>query len=71
VPPQERDRIFERFASLDDKGGWGLGLPIAEGVARAHGGDLAYTGRAFILTLPLHSGVLTAGHRTFSSSFPN
>jgi two-component system, OmpR family, sensor kinase len=56
VPPADRDRIFERFASLDDKGGSGLGLPIARGVARAHGGDLVYTGRAFELLLPLPGG---------------
>jgi signal transduction histidine kinase len=53
VAPGDRERIFERFASLDDKGGSGLGLPIARGVARAHGGDLVYTGTAFELTLPL------------------
>ncbi|QJY49038.1 HAMP domain-containing sensor histidine kinase [Pseudonocardia broussonetiae] len=53
VPLADRDRIFERFASLDDKGGSGLGLPIARGVARAHGGDLVHTGRAFELALPI------------------
>jgi hypothetical protein len=37
-----------------DRGGSGLGLPIADGVASAHGGDLVYTGTAFVLTLPLH-----------------
>ena len=55
----ERELIFERFASLDDKGGSGLGLPIARGVARAHGGDLVYTGSAFVLTLPLSPGMQT------------
>ena len=41
-----------------DAGGFGLGLPFARAVARAHGGDLA-TGdeqadrTAFVLTLPL------------------
>lgn len=53
VAPDDRERIFERFASLDDKGGSGLGLPIARGVAKAHGGNLVYTGSAFELTLPL------------------
>jgi two-component system, OmpR family, sensor kinase len=53
VPEDNRERVFERFASLDDKGGSGLGLPIARGVARAHGGDLVYTGQAFELTLPI------------------
>jgi signal transduction histidine kinase len=57
VVPEDRERIFERFASLDDKGGSGLGLPIARGVARAHGGELVYTGTAFELTLPLAAAV--------------
>jgi signal transduction histidine kinase len=57
VPEENRERVFERFASLDDKGGSGLGLPIARGVARAHGGDLVYTGRAFELTLPISTRV--------------
>jgi two-component system, OmpR family, sensor kinase len=57
VAPEDRERIFERFASLDDKGGSGLGLPIARGVARAHGGDLVYTGTAFELTLPLSASI--------------
>ncbi|HSH60669.1 MAG TPA: PAS domain S-box protein [Acidimicrobiales bacterium] len=46
------DRAFERFASLDGKGGSGLGLPIARGLARAHDGDLNYEDGAFVLRLP-------------------
>jgi signal transduction histidine kinase len=57
VPDENRERVFERFASLDDKGGSGLGLPIARGVARAHGGDLVYTGGAFELTLPVSASL--------------
>lgn len=45
--------VFERFTSLDGRGGSGLGLPIARGVARAHGGDLVYDDGAFVLRLPL------------------
>ncbi len=61
VPPDERERIFERLVRLDDardreSGGAGLGLAIARGLARAHGGDLIYvpgtTGARFRLTLP-------------------
>lgn len=51
VPEADRERIFERFASLDGKGGSGLGLPIAAGVAHAHGGDLDYREGAFVLTV--------------------
>jgi PAS domain S-box-containing protein len=52
VPVDARDRVFERFVSLDGKGGSGLGLPIARGLARAMGGDLRYDD-GFLLTLPL------------------
>lgn len=45
VAPADRERIFERLVRLDearssDDGGAGLGLAIARGIARAHGGDL-------------------------------
>lgn len=47
-----RELIFERFATLDGRGGSGLGLPIARGVARAHGGDLTYDDDGFLFRLP-------------------
>ena len=64
VPAADRERIFERLVRLDearsaDDGGAGLGLAIARGIARAHGGDLtcveppAGAGAAFRLELPL------------------
>lgn len=65
VPEAERERIFERLVRLDQArnaqdAGAGLGLPIARGIARAHGGDLACLpaehGAWFRLTLP------AAGH---------
>ncbi|WP_440710776.1 HAMP domain-containing sensor histidine kinase [Herbiconiux sp. YIM B11900] len=67
VPPEDRERIFDRLVRLDSSrnargGGAGLGLPIARGIARAHGGDLVSVepsevgssahGAAFALTLP-------------------
>lgn len=52
VPNGMVNRVFDRFATLDGKGGSGLGLPIARGLARAHGGDLTYEARNFVLRLP-------------------
>ncbi|TQM81004.1 signal transduction histidine kinase [Saccharothrix saharensis] len=48
VPPEDRERIFDRLVRLDEardqrSGGSGLGLPIARGVVRAHGGELSCT----------------------------
>jgi two-component system OmpR family sensor kinase len=65
VPPPDRERIFHRLVRLDEardrsSGGSGLGLPIARGFARAHGGELEYrdrpdgqSGAVFRLLLPL------------------
>ncbi|PSL54429.1 signal transduction histidine kinase [Saccharothrix carnea] len=46
VPMEDRERIFDRLVRLDEardqrSGGSGLGLPIARGVVRAHGGELS------------------------------
>jgi PAS domain S-box-containing protein len=53
LPEGMAEKAFERFVSLDGKGGSGLGLPIARSLARAHGGDLTYHDRAFVLSLPM------------------
>ena len=60
LPDPLVERAFERFVSLDGKGGSGLGLPIARGLARAHGGDLTYEG-GFVLRLPVEAPVECGG----------
>lgn len=52
LPPGMEERAFERFVTLDEKGRYGLGLPIARELARAHGGDLTYEQGAFVVRLP-------------------
>lgn len=66
IPAQVRPRIFDRFARGDDArshesdvltGGAGLGLSIAQWIARAHGGSLELarsdqSGTVFVLKLP-------------------
>jgi signal transduction histidine kinase len=59
VPPEARNRIFDRLVHGPHSKGAGLGLAIARGVAQAHGGDLTVgdredctPGAAFRLHLP-------------------
>lgn len=59
VPAEMRSRIFEPFFTTRGLG-TGLGLPIALGIARAHGGNIALqpesfgtVGTEFVMTLPL------------------
>jgi len=58
VPPELRDRMFERFVrSSGDRGGsTGLGLAIVRAVTEAHGGDVrledAEPGARFVVSLP-------------------
>ena len=62
VPPELRERIFERFVrERDDEGGSGLGLAISRTIARAHGGDVVLERQSrFVARLPgfaLHDDV--------------
>lgn len=59
VPPEDRERIFERFGrSVVPAGdeGFGLGLSIVGAIAHAHGGRVtvedAEPGARFVITLP-------------------
>jgi two-component system OmpR family sensor kinase len=63
VPPDEADRIFERFHRTDrsrtrSQGGVGLGLAIVRSLVEAHGGAVGYRARqgggsVFRVVLPL------------------
>lgn len=69
VAAEDRQRIFDRLVRLDaaraGSGGVGLGLPIARGIARAHGGDVeclpADRGAVFVLRLPRSSAAQRTG----------
>jgi signal transduction histidine kinase len=62
IPPEERERVFERFVRLDearsrDAGGSGLGLAIVRRIAEVHGGrvdvqESPLGGARFVLRLP-------------------
>lgn len=52
IPDADRERVFERFVSLDGVGGSGLGLPIARGIAELHGGSLVASDDGLVLHLP-------------------
>src|SRR5690606_14582177 len=62
IPPDELERIFERFYRVDparhrSTGGTGLGLSIVKHVAATHGGEVRVQsvegeGSTFVLALP-------------------
>ena len=62
IPPESKDRIFERFYRVDrarsrESGGTGLGLAIVKHIVQAHGGEVWVksdlgTGSTFFFTLP-------------------
>ena len=64
IPPDEQDRIFERFYRVDrgrarERGGTGLGLAIVRHVALSHGGSVeveSAPGAGAIFTLRIPAG---------------
>lgn len=69
LSPEQVEVVFDRFVSLDGRGGSGLGLPIARELARMQGGELEYEQRSFVVRIPAaavqddhpHAGPM-AGH---------
>jgi histidine kinase len=62
IAPADLPHVFERFyrgSRRDQAGGTGIGLTIARGIARAHGGDITAEsagegrGSTFVIRLPL------------------
>ena len=66
IAESNREKIFDRFVHIDTAHddtprGMGLGLAIARGVARAHGGDVTLhatspDGTTFLVVLPFETG---------------
>lgn len=56
IPPARREHLFEAFVSSARLGGTGLGLPIADELVRAHGGEIrlvdTQVGTTFRITIP-------------------
>jgi len=63
IPPQERERVFERFHRLlgSPRDGSGLGLAIAQEIARLHGAEITLSedvdgvGNTFTVSFPAHT----------------
>jgi two-component system OmpR family sensor kinase len=64
IPPQDRERVFERFSRLESSRGTegsGLGLSIVSAIAEAHGGTVLLSctpgeGTTFTIQVPLITG---------------
>jgi signal transduction histidine kinase len=72
IPPDQRERIFERFAQVADatqprRRGFGLGLTFCKLTVEAHGGEIWVEpgpndrGSCFAFTLPHHHSSVTSG----------
>lgn len=66
IPPEDRERIFERFQQLHRRGGGiGLGLYVTREIVRRHGGTIAVEeapggGARFVVRLPAPASGHTA-----------
>ena len=61
IPEDRQSHLFEAFQASARRGGTGLGLPIAEELVRAHGGEIRLVegtiGATFRITIPDRPGV--------------
>jgi two-component system sensor histidine kinase SenX3 len=81
IPPEEIDRIFERFYRVDparhrSTGGTGLGLSIVKHVAASHGGEVRVwsvegQGSTFTLSLPRRASEPAPGTSTPAPAEPH
>ena len=74
IAPELQERLFEPFFTTRAEG-TGLGLALARGVARAHGGDITLRstpgqGATFTLSLPLALDDAQAGPPDATDSTP-
>jgi two-component system OmpR family sensor kinase len=69
IPPEDQERVFDRFYRVDkarsrDRGGSGLGLAVAHSLVRAHGGRIELNSEpgatVFTVRLPLDGAGLPA-----------
>ncbi|MFF9804782.1 sensor histidine kinase [Streptomyces coeruleorubidus] len=69
IPPEDQERVFDRFYRVDkarsrDRGGSGLGLAVAHSLVRAHGGRIELNSEpgatVFTVRLPLDGAALPA-----------
>ncbi|MCD9873078.1 sensor histidine kinase [Streptomyces guryensis] len=70
IPAADQERVFDRFYRVDkarsrDRGGSGLGLPVAGSLVRAHGGTIELRSEpgsaVFTVSLPVGSRALSSG----------
>jgi heavy metal sensor kinase len=80
IPPEHRDKVFDRFYRIDEArsreaGGAGLGLALAKWGAEAHGGrielDSTKTGCIFRLFLPVSEHVIEEAFMETAAGRPN
>ncbi|MCS7350091.1 GAF domain-containing protein [Thermoflexus sp.] len=62
IPPDQRQRIFERFAALPGRGGYGLGLAFSKLAVEAHRGRIEVesdaSGTTFVIRVPIRPSPL-------------